>query len=195
MPPQSSAHFASSTENPAQVPVNYPVSRESEPQNCQTETAAAIPVQRPPGDGLGQQSWALKPRNSGVFREISGEPAATETRWRSERNCRQTLYAAFSMGYEPHNCGGCCLENPGPVAAVSTGARSGAGAVPAKRPSIRTSSRAATPTLRPTPETPRMAFEWRAKASERRAHLSLVCADTALALIAHPSGRMRPAAS
>ena len=23
------------------------------------------------------------------------------------------------------NCGGCCLENPGPVAAVSTGARSG----------------------------------------------------------------------
>ena len=40
------------------------------------------------------------------------------------------------------NCGGCCLENPGPVAAVSTGARSGAGAVPAKRPSIRTSSKA-----------------------------------------------------
>jgi hypothetical protein len=53
-------------------PVNYPVSRETEPQNCQTETDAAIPVQRPRGDGLRRPTWALKPRNSGVFRECPG---------------------------------------------------------------------------------------------------------------------------
>jgi len=43
----------------------------------------------PRGDGLRRPTGALKPRNSGDFREMSWEPAATETRWRRERdsNC------------------------------------------------------------------------------------------------------------
>jgi hypothetical protein len=42
--------------------------------------------------------------------------------WRRERNCRQTLSFAESMAYEPHNCGGCCLENLDATLAVSSAA-------------------------------------------------------------------------
>jgi hypothetical protein len=38
------------------------------------------------GDSLRRQTWALKPGNSGVFRELSGEAAKAETRWRRERD-------------------------------------------------------------------------------------------------------------
>jgi hypothetical protein len=45
-----------------EIPVNFLVNRETEPQNCQTETAEAIPRSRPRGDGLRRQTRALKTR-------------------------------------------------------------------------------------------------------------------------------------
>jgi hypothetical protein len=44
-------------------------------KDCQTETAAAIPAERPRGDGLRWRTWALKPGHSGAFREIPEETA------------------------------------------------------------------------------------------------------------------------
>ena len=64
------------------------------------------------------QEW---PHSAG-FRPLirSGKRMSRLARLAEERNCRRTLSSAFSMTYEPHkNCGGCCLENPGPVARPS----------------------------------------------------------------------------
>ena len=54
-----------------------------------------------------RDSWASAGRSAG------GETCSPRASWRRERNCRQTLSAAFQWLTNYINCGGCCLENPG----------------------------------------------------------------------------------
>jgi hypothetical protein len=89
-------HFAQITGKSAKIPVNFPVSRETEPKNRRTETARAIPASRPRGDSLHRQNGALKPGNSGVFREMYRETAIAETRWRC-RESRANLSLPISL--------------------------------------------------------------------------------------------------
>jgi hypothetical protein len=53
-------------------------------------------------DSGGQQLKTEKPFISRGFSSAAaaGETVSTIDSWRRKRNCRQTLYAAFSMGYE-----------------------------------------------------------------------------------------------
>ncbi len=83
---QTKARFALSTGKSVEIPVNFPVSMETEPKNLQTESAAAIPASRPYGDCLRRQNLALKPGKAGVFREVPEETANAETSWR----CRES---------------------------------------------------------------------------------------------------------
>ena len=97
------ARFAQNTGKSVEIPVNFPVSRETEPKNCQTETAAAIPASRPCGDRLRRKNLALKPGKAGVFREVSEETANAETSWRrgwdAPPNLKKSLNAAVFKGF------------------------------------------------------------------------------------------------
>ena len=67
-----------------EIPVNFPVSRETEPENRQTETAMAIPRLSADGDGLRRQPGRQRPGNSGIFRVLFRETTKAGTRWRRE---------------------------------------------------------------------------------------------------------------
>src|SRR3972149_12101092 len=65
-------------------PVIFPVSRETEPENRQTETGRARSRLSADGDRLRRHGLRQRPGNFGVFRESFGETTEAETRWRRE---------------------------------------------------------------------------------------------------------------